>query len=271
MILIYLQYIAPPAYALKEIPLPFVDTQQKMTETEWQLRFHSYRSISNHVPPAFNPAGLELGQNVIETETVGVSLDDIGYGENSMDKTDHSEEKTKTIRGCYRGRGHGLAGRRGRGRGQRGKVLVKGKVLSVSGRSRGRGRGAVRSRGKSNTSRGSSSSRGRGKRLSISQGSPLQLGPFSFFKRGRVGYRGARARGGRGSRGGRGANSSSRGGATTAVGAEKTSEKYQMDVVKKVARGSGRGRGGRGRGGRGRGGRGRGGRGRGGRGSVVTK
>ena len=129
---------------------------------EWAMRFNSYQSISNHVSPQF--VGGDVSQDIVQTEVVGVSLDDVGYhGHEDGGVENNTGEKGsgKPERGGFRGRG-----RRGRG--------------SL------RGRGAA-SRGGGTSGKNQSEkdiAEGKGKGLSGTV-SPQKSGAFSFFKRGR--------------------------------------------------------------------------------------
>ena len=145
---------------------------------EWDMRFNSYQSISNHVPPKF--VGDGTSHDIVQTEVVGVSLDDVGFhGHDESGVGNNAGEKSgdKPERGGFRGRG-----RRGRG------------AL--------RGRGAASRGGVTSGTEQRENDRdnaGGGRKSVGSPGSPQKSGTFSFFKRGRQkvvrGRGGARGRG----------------------------------------------------------------------------
>ena len=146
-----------------------------MTETEWSLRFQSYQSVSNDPPPPrYHPVGFEIGQNVVETETVGVSLDDIGFyhqesnnADNETEKETNSAEKFKSRKGNSKKRGGSS------------KKIVKGKGVPAT-----KGKKTVGSKRQSNSSSGTKSSHDRGSNVKASKGATKGSGQFSFFKRG---------------------------------------------------------------------------------------
>ena len=146
-----------------------------MTETEWSLRFQSYQSVSNNPPPPHHPVEFQIGQNVVETETVGVSLDDIGFYHQESNNADHEPEKeTKTAEKRHRGNS--------KGRGGSSKKIVKGKGVPAT-----KGKKTVGSKRQSNSSSGTKSSHDKGSNVKTSKGATKGSGQFSFFKRGTPG------------------------------------------------------------------------------------
>lgn len=215
-IVIILQYIAPPSNAMKMVQPYWNDShsEARRSDTEWAMWFQSYKSMSDNIQPPF--LGGDMTQTIVQTETVGESLDDIG-AHDSQESDASLEEKKKSARGS-RGGGRWL-----RKRGQRGRGLARGRPSSSRGRgssvTRGRGSSATRGRGRS--PRGTGASGARGRPVSASEGSPQKSGTFSFYKRGRVGYSRTRTRSGRG----KGFS-----GAASIAEAVKTSDRHQAAV-----------------------------------------
>ena len=143
-----------------------------MTETEWSLRFESYQSVSNDPPPQHHPVEFQIGQNVVETETVGVSLDDIGfYHQESNNADDELEKETKAAEKSRKGNS--------KKRGGSSKKIVKGKGVPAT-----KGKKTVGSKRQSNSSSGTKSSHDKGSNVKASKGATKSSVQFSFFKRG---------------------------------------------------------------------------------------
>lgn len=152
---------------------PWNEGQARITEMEWALRLNCYNSISNHITPPL--VGTEVTQSMVQTETVGMSLDDIGFHGHTEDELDKDQtgEKKKSRYSNVRGQG-----RRGRGlksgRGSRGASRGRQEVKQVNGL-----------KGKRNQSFSQNSSKG----------SPQQARQFSFYRQGRSGYSQTKVRG----------------------------------------------------------------------------
>ena len=218
MFSVYLQYIAPPSNSSKSAQSPWNEGQSRITEMEWALRFNSYQSISNHIPPPF--VGADVAQNIVETEVVGVSLDDVGFhGHEEGDMVNNTAEKgsDKSGRGSLRGRGSF------RGRGRRGRGSWRGR--GAASRGRGTSGGNQSDKGKNNVG-----GRGRG---SNSPGSPQKSGAFSFFKRGRLGFSQTSTRG----RGQANSKAPGRQGFTNASGTSQRAKRGRPFKISKRGRG----------------------------------